>query len=103
MDYLDGVTILLVVLGLVGIGIYTLMISRSLIKIIIGMQLMVKGVLLAFVLAGRISGNMGLGQSLALTIIVVDTIVAVVALAMAVRVRRRFGTLDPRALTTLRR
>jgi NADH:ubiquinone oxidoreductase subunit K len=48
------------------------------------------------------SGQIDLGQSLAVTVIVVDTIVAVVGLALAVRLRRRFGTLDIGALAKLR-
>ena len=54
--------------------------------------------------AGRIcDGQVTLGQSLALTVIVADTIVAVIGLALAVQVRRHFGTLDIKALSTLRR
>jgi len=40
---------------------------------------------------------------MALTVIVADTVVAVVGLALAVQVRRHCGTLDIQALTTLRR
>jgi len=43
-----------------------------------------------------------LGQSLAATVIVADTIVAVVALALAVQVRRRTGTLDLAKISSLR-
>jgi NADH-quinone oxidoreductase subunit K len=103
VNYVDGLTILVVILGLVGIGFFALATSRNLIKIIIGLQILVKGALLAFVLAGRVSGNINLGQSLALTVIVVDTVVAVIALALTVQVKRRFGSLDPKDLTTLRR
>lgn len=103
MNYVDGVIILLVILGLVGVGFFALATSRNLIKIIIGLQILVKGALLAFVLAGRASGNINLGQSLALTVVVVDTVVAVIALALTVQVKRRFGSLDPKDLTTLRR
>ena len=59
--------------------------------------------MIALVLAGRMAGNVNLGQSLALTVIVADTIVAVVALALAVQIRRTVGTLDVRSLTNLRR
>jgi len=103
VNYVDGVIILLVILGLVGVGFFALATSRNLIKIIIGLQILVKGALLAFVLAGRASGNINLGQSLALTVVVVDTVVAVIALALTVQVKRRFGSLDPKDLTTLRR
>jgi NADH-quinone oxidoreductase subunit K len=91
------------VLGLVAVGLYGLLIVRNLIKVVVGMQILVKGAMLALILAGRLSGNLQTGQSIALTVIVADTIVSVVALALAVQVRRCFGTLDAEALTTLRR
>lgn len=91
-----GVILLLV------IGFYGLLITRNLIKIVLVLQILVKAVVIALVLAGKASGNLGLGQSLAATVIVADTIVAVVALALAVQVRRRAGTLDLAKISTLR-
>jgi NADH:ubiquinone oxidoreductase subunit K len=63
---------------------------------------MAKAAVFALVLAGKASGQINLGQSLAVTVIVADTIVTVIGLALAVQVRRRFGTLDVKALSTLR-
>jgi NADH-quinone oxidoreductase subunit K len=94
---------IVVVLCLFGIGLYGVLISRNLIKVVIGLQLAVKGAMLALVLAGRLSSQVDVGQSMALTVIVADTITAVVALALAVRVRSKFGTLDIQALTNLKR
>ena len=94
--------ILFGVVSLLGIGFYGLLITRNLIKVVMVLQILVKAVLLAFILAGKMSGNLGLGQSAAATIIVADTIVAVVGLALAVQVRRRFGTLDVPKISTLR-
>ena len=91
------------VLGLLGIGLLGLLVTRNLIKVVVGMQVLVKGALLALVLAGKLSGQVQTGQAIALTVIVADTIVSVVALALAVQVRRQFGTLDLQALSTLRR
>jgi NADH-quinone oxidoreductase subunit K len=90
------------VIGLLGVGFYGLLITRNLIKIIMVLQILVKAAILALVLAGKLSGNPGLGQSIAATVIVADTIVAVVALALAVQVRRHFGTLDVPKISTLR-
>jgi NADH-quinone oxidoreductase subunit K len=95
--------IILAVFGLLGIGFYGILISRNLIKVVVALQILVKGAMVALVLAGRMAGNVNLGQSLALTVIVADTIVAVVAMALAVQVRRVVGTLDVRSLTELRR
>lgn len=87
---------------LLGIGLYGLLALRNLIKVVIALQIMVKGVVLALVAAGSLSGQINLGQSLAVTLIVADTVVAVVGLALAVQVRRRFGSLDVQELSTLR-
>lgn len=93
---------LIAVLGLFGIGLYALLVARNLIKIIIVLQILVKSVILAFVLAGHTSGQMALGQSMATTIIVADTVVAVIGLALVIQIRRRLGTLDIKLVSQLR-
>lgn len=90
------------VILLLGVGFYGLLITRNLIKIVVVLQILVKAAMLAFVIAGKASGNPGLGQSVAVTVIVADTVVAVVALALAVQVRMRFGTLDIPKISSLR-
>ncbi len=89
-------------IGLLGVGLYGLLITRNLMKIIIVLQILVKAAVLALVLAGQYSGQVSLGQSLAATVIVADTMVAVVGLALGVQVRRRFGTLDLPRISTLK-
>jgi NADH:ubiquinone oxidoreductase subunit K len=89
------------VLGLIGIGLYGLLIARNLIKVVVALQVLVKGALLALVAAGTASGKINLGQSLAVMVIVVDTVVAVIGLALALQVKRRMGTLDVKELSTL--
>lgn len=89
-------------LGLLGVGLYGLLISRNLIRIVVVLQVLVKAAVLALVAAGSASGRIGLSQSLGVTVIVADTVVAVIALALAVQVQRRFGTLDVRTLSSLK-
>jgi NADH-quinone oxidoreductase subunit K len=90
------------VIGLLGIGFYGLMVSRNLIKIVVALQIMVKGAMLALVAAGQANGQINLGQSMALTLIVADTIVAVMGIALGVQIRRRVGTLDVHDLSSMR-
>lgn len=90
------------VLGLLGIGLYGLMISRNLIKLVIALQVLVKAALLGLILAGQVSGQVNLGQSLALTALVADTIVAVIGMALAIQIQRRLGTVDVSELSQLR-
>ncbi len=90
------------VVGLLGAGFYGLLVSRNLIKIVIALQILVKAALLALVAAGNVSGQINLGQSLAITVIVADTVVAVIGIALGVQIRRHVGTLDVRDLSKLR-
>ncbi len=99
-------TLTLIIAGaiaLLGVGLYGLLAVRNLIKIFVALQILVKGALLALVAAGAAGGQVNLGQSLAVTVIVADTIVAVVGLALAVQVRRQTGTLDVQALSRLQK
>ena len=101
---MNDMTILVAgVIGLFGVGLYGLLAVRNLFQVIIALQLLVKGAVLALVMAGYASGNLALGQSLGVTVIVADTIVAVIGLALAVQTKRHLGTLDIKALSSLRR
>lgn len=94
--------VLIGVLGLLGVGLYGLMISRNLIKIVIAMQILVKAALLGLIVAGIFSGQTNLGQSLAITVIVADTIVAVIGMALAIQIQRKLNSLDVNTLSQLR-
>jgi NADH:ubiquinone oxidoreductase subunit K len=94
--------VILAILSLAGVGFYCLLATRNLIKVIVGLQLIVKGVALAFILAGNLNDQVNLAQTMALTVIVADTIVAVVGLALAVQIRHKLGTLDTKALSSLK-
>jgi NADH-quinone oxidoreductase subunit K len=100
---LSPLTIALIgVIGLLGAGFYVLLVCRNLIKIVVALQILVKAALLGLVAAGNVSGQIDLGQSLAITVIVADTVVAVVGIALGVQIRRHLGTLDVRELSSLR-
>jgi len=90
------------IIGLMAVGLYGLLITRNLIKIVMVLQIMVKAAVLALVLAGQASRRAGTGQSLAATVIVADTMVAVVGLALAIQIRRRFNTVDVSEVSTLK-
>lgn len=89
------------IITLLGVGLYALLVSRNLIKVIIALQVMTKSAILALVVAGNATGRINLAQSIAVTVIVVDTIVAVLALALVVQIKRRTGHLDAAKLAEL--
>ena len=79
---------------LLGAGLYGLMVSRNLLKIIIALQIMVKSAMMMMVVAGYMVGQPALGQSLAISIMVADTMAAVIGLALVVQVNECAGTLN---------
>lgn len=102
-EYITPYNIIMIgILGLLMVSLYGLLIVRNLIKIVMVLQMMVKAAVLALVLAGQVSSRASTGQSLAATVIVADTMVAVVALAIAIQIRRRFNSLDLIEISTLR-
>ncbi|NPV85876.1 MAG: NADH-quinone oxidoreductase subunit K [Anaerolineae bacterium] len=103
MQWSFPMIVIVVVLGLLGIGFYGLLIVRNLIKVVVALQVLAKGAMLALVLAGELAGQIYIGDSMAITLIVADTIVAVIGLALAVQVRRHIGSLDIGHLSKLRR
>jgi NADH:ubiquinone oxidoreductase subunit K len=90
------------VLGLLGVGFYGLLTTRNLFRIVIALQILVKATLLGLIVAGSTSNQIHLAQSLAITVIVADTVIAVIGIAFAVQIRRQLGTLDVKELSKLR-
>lgn len=95
--------VLIAVMALFGIGLYALLTIRNLIRLIVALQVLVKGVILLIILTGNLTQQIGLSQSMALTVIVADTIVAVLGMALAVQIRRKKNTLDTNDIAELKR
>lgn len=95
--------LLIAILFLFGLGLYALLTMRNLVRLILALQVMVKGVILLIITAGNIQQQMGVAQSMALTFIIADTIVAVLGMALAVQVKRVTGSLDTKEISRLRR
>jgi NADH-quinone oxidoreductase subunit K len=93
---------LIAVFLLFGIGLYTLILSRSILRMLIGFEVMAKGVTLAIVSAGALNGKMALGQTLAITAIVVEVVFIAIALAIVMLIHRKKDSLSVRKLTNLK-
>lgn len=79
---------------LLGIGLYGLLVIRNMIKVVIALQIMVKGAMLALIAAGGLTDQLNLGQSLALAVITADTLVAIIGLALATKLHQHFATVN---------
>ena len=84
------------------LGVYMLIMYRSLLRLIIGVELIAKGVTLIFLGAGVYRQDIGFIQSLVVTFVIVETVLAAVMLALVILAHRTYGSLDIRLLSKLR-
>ncbi len=80
--------------ALLGIGFLALVGKKSLVKVLLGLEILGKAATLTFVLGGFLTDDLGRAQSIVFTVIVIEVIVAALALAMMVNVYRATGSLS---------
>jgi NADH:ubiquinone oxidoreductase subunit K len=83
-------------------GVYLLLGVRNLLRIVLSVEVLAKGITLMLLAAGVYRGAMGLTQSLIVTFIIVETILAAVMLALVVICQRTNASLDIRLLSRLK-
>ena len=93
---------LIVVAGLFLTGLIGLVVMRNLVKLLISVEVLTKGVSLALVASGFARQNPYLMQSVVVTLIVAEVAVVAIALALVINLYRRTGSLDVRRLTDLK-
>ena len=90
------------IIMLLAAGFYCILVTRSLIKALIGIEILNKGVTLLFVVIGYITHNEALVQALVITMIVIEVVVIVVAGGVVLSVYRHEESLDARNLRKLK-
>ena len=83
-------------------GAYCILVSRNLIRILIGLELLTKAVTLLIGLAGYVTGRTAEAQAFILTLIVIEVVVIAVAAGIVIGAYRRTGDLDARGLQNLK-
>ena len=83
-------------------GLYCIVVTRNLIRAIIGLELLIKAVTLLVIVVGYVTGKTALTQAMVITIIVIEVVIAVVAGGIALRVFRHNDSLDVRKLNKLK-
>lgn len=69
--------------------------ARShLIRMVMGIEFLGKGVCLLFILGGYISGDTGISQAVVFTLIAIEAVIAGVALALIILFRRTWNTFE---------
>ena len=82
-------------------GLFCLVSRRHLIRMVMGLEFLGKGVSLVFILGGYLAGDAGVSQAIVFTLIAIEAVIAGLALALAIVLRRRHKTFD--SVTILRK
>ena len=83
-------------------GFYCILVTRNLMRAIIGLELLIKAVTLLMIVTGYVSGKPALTQAFVITVIVIEVVLVVVAGGIALRVFHHNDNLDVRKLTKLK-
>jgi NADH:ubiquinone oxidoreductase subunit K len=87
--------------GLFAVGLAGLIGRTNLIRMVIGLEFLGKGASLLLITAGYAAGDTGVSQAVVFTLITIEAVVAAVALALVILVKRTTGSLDSFMLATL--
>lgn len=89
-------------LALFMVGIIGLMTQRSTIKQVISIKVILQGVVLELIEAGRWHGDPSFAQSMVISALIVESVVIAIALALIVNVYRHYPTGDVDDMDRLR-
>jgi len=87
--------------ALFAMGFYAVVAKESLLRILLGIEIMGKGVTLSFVTAGFALDRLGSAQAFVFTVIVIEVVVTAIALAIMIRLQHSTGRLDVGAMRRL--
>jgi len=99
----EAPVILLVAGALFAIGLASLVARCNVIKMVMGLEFLGKAISLLFILGGYLAGDVGVSQAVVITLIAIEAVVAGVALALVILLRRVYKTFDIAAISRLSR
>jgi NADH:ubiquinone oxidoreductase subunit K len=92
----------IVVIMLLVEGFYCIFMTYNLIRLLIGIELLIKAATLMLITAGYVTGQMALAQALVVTLIVIEVVFIVVATGVVIGFHRHTGSLDVRDTRNLK-
>jgi len=78
------------------IGFYYLITTHNLIRILIALEVLTKGVTLTLIYVGKLTGQMAAAQSMVITLIIIEVVVMATAAGIIIGIFRSTDSLDVR-------
>ncbi|MCL1971679.1 MAG: NADH-quinone oxidoreductase subunit K [Endomicrobia bacterium] len=76
------------------IGIYAIIVTRNIISMIIGLEIMTKGVTILLAAAGFFNGRPHLMEPLIITMIVIEVVILMIAAGYIINIAKKHNSLD---------
>ena len=83
-------------------GLYCILVTRNLMRVLIGLELLTKGVTILLIVAGYMTGRVALAQAIVITLIVIEVVVMAVMAGVILNIYKHAGSLDASNIKTLR-
>ncbi|MBR3391880.1 MAG: NADH-quinone oxidoreductase subunit K [Firmicutes bacterium] len=94
-------TLMSTALVLIALGVFMLVMTSNMIRVVLAVEVMMKAVTLLLIYAGQINGQLGLAQTFIVTQIVIEIILAAVASGLVINIYRKTGQRELRRLNKL--
>jgi len=75
-------------------GLYCILVTRNLMRVLIGLELLTKAVTLLLIVAGYATGRQALAQAIVITLIMIEVVVIAVMAGVILSIFRHTGSLD---------
>jgi len=96
------VLFLLVALLLLVIGIYCLIVTRNLIRVILGIEVLTKAATLLMIGAGYVNGHMSVAQAYVVTIIVIEVVLLIISVGIIYSIYKKTGSITVDKISNLK-
>jgi len=83
-------------------GIYSIFMTYNLIRVLIGIELLIKAVTLLIITVGYVGDHMAIAQAIVITLVVIEVVFIVVATGVVISMHKYDSALDVRRLRNLK-
>ena len=83
-------------------GLYCILVTRNLMRVLIGLELLTKAVTLLLIVAGYAVGKTALAQTIVITLIMIEVVVIAVMAGVILSIYRHTGSLDASSVKSLK-
>ena len=83
-------------------GLYCILVTRNLMRVLIGLELLTKAVTILLIVAGYATGRTALAQAIVITLIMIEVVVMAVIAGVILSIYRHTGSLDASSVKSLK-